>query len=56
MIFCVRTNNVSWTSIGTKELSISFESHAKIEEKRSASFDADHGVGFAHLQGFSCLL
>ena len=33
MIFCVRTNNVSWTSIGTKELSISFESHAKIEEK-----------------------
>ena len=52
----MRTNNVSWTSIGTKELPITFESLAKIEEKRSASLDTDHGVGFVHLHSFSCLL
>jgi hypothetical protein len=54
--FCMRTNNVSWTSVGTKELSITFEGLAKIEEKRSAPLDANHGVGFAHLHGFSCPL
>jgi hypothetical protein len=54
--FSMRTNNVAWTSIDTKELSIGFESLAKIEEKRSASLDADHGVRFAHLHGFGCLL
>lgn len=52
----MHTNYVPRTSVNTKELSITFESLGQIEEERSASLNADHRVGFAHLHGLSCLL